>query len=411
MYHDAVATTPLETVIGRNGRITFLRNDLIIGRALRSYGEWAENEIRLLRRLISAGDAVLDIGANIGTHALALAAQVGTRGTLIAIEPRPEIFELLRQNVEQNDLRQVRLEHAAAGAELSEIIVPTLDINASSNFGSLSLLPDTVPVAASDFRHVRMLTVDSLALSTCSLIKIDVEGMEALVLAGATRTIRDLKPFIYAECNTLENGIAIKSRLDELGYKCFLHLADAYNPKNFLGNADNWLGDAREAAILGVHPDHIDAILDLMREPDELLLPADDADAIAFGLLQKPQFFSEALSVSSAAIAYHGKTKSPGEPATSRALVENALNELTGLRTRLDIAISEREKATLQFGLLKSQRDAALSELNCLETQITALKGRIADLIAVTDGERDFLSPLRFPGPLSADRIARHRDR
>src|ERR1700730_11531990 len=100
----------------RHGRMTYLRADSIIGKSLELYGEWCEGEIILFGRLLLAGDVVIDVGANIGTHTLPLARLVGASGTVYAYEPQRMIYEILRKNVEVNDLPNVQLNWAAVGA-------------------------------------------------------------------------------------------------------------------------------------------------------------------------------------------------------------------------------------------------------------------------------------------------------
>ena len=56
----------LKTVSARYGRMTIFKADVTVGRALQLYGEWAENEIRFLKKLIELGNTVLDIGGYIG---------------------------------------------------------------------------------------------------------------------------------------------------------------------------------------------------------------------------------------------------------------------------------------------------------------------------------------------------------
>ena len=74
----ATSPTPfIEQIEGRYGVIRFFSKDTVIGTALRTYGEWAENELRLFRHFIPAGATVLDVGAFIGTHALAFSQMVG----------------------------------------------------------------------------------------------------------------------------------------------------------------------------------------------------------------------------------------------------------------------------------------------------------------------------------------------
>jgi hypothetical protein len=143
---------------------------------------------------------------------------------------------------------------------------------------------------------VPVITVDALDLTTCRLIKMDVEGAEPAVLDGARATIERCRPVLYAECNSVETALAIKRFYDSAGYKAFMHLTDAFNDKNFFGATENMFGDAREAALVGIHVQDM-ANLNLV-EAHGGLLPADDADAITFGLLQKPQFFREALAIS-----------------------------------------------------------------------------------------------------------------
>jgi FkbM family methyltransferase len=214
-------TDSIQTIRGRYGFISFFSADLLVGRSLQLYGEWAENEIAFLRRFIHPGDTVLDLGANIGTHTLAFAQAVGEEGRVIAFEPRPEIFAALEGTVGNNGLTNVALRQAALGAAEGSLIVPRLDVDLATNFGALSLVDAKEgPVSATpaDMCSVPVMTVDGLELTACALIKIDVEGAEPAVLAGARGTIERLRPILYAECNSVESALAIKGFYDSVGY-------------------------------------------------------------------------------------------------------------------------------------------------------------------------------------------------
>jgi Methyltransferase FkbM domain len=65
-----------------------------------------------------------------------------------------------------------------------------------------------------------MVTLDSLNLSRCDLIKIDVEGMELKVLEGASVTIRQHHPIIHAEFIKTDKA-ALVHKLNDQGYRTY----------------------------------------------------------------------------------------------------------------------------------------------------------------------------------------------
>src|SRR5271165_2730364 len=52
----------------RHGTMMYNVNDSFIGRSLDLYGEWCDDEVAVLGQILSPGDVVVDVGANIGTH-------------------------------------------------------------------------------------------------------------------------------------------------------------------------------------------------------------------------------------------------------------------------------------------------------------------------------------------------------
>ena len=67
--------TEVQRVTTRYGRLYVAAGDTVIGRSLQLYGEWAEHEINSYSALLSDGDTIVDVGANIGTHSVALASR------------------------------------------------------------------------------------------------------------------------------------------------------------------------------------------------------------------------------------------------------------------------------------------------------------------------------------------------
>jgi FkbM family methyltransferase len=313
-------------VNSRYGALTVFANDTgAATESLLTYGEWAENEITFLQRFLTRGCTALDIGAYIGTHTLAFAQFVGPDGCVIAIEAQPDTFQVLKKNVEANAASDpagiyaaVRLENAIASDKLGQIAIPTIDVGQESSFGSASLLETLthvdVPTQASppatgnervdsdrDHAYVNAITVDSLNLSSCVLIKIDVEGAEEMVLRGALQTLQRCMPFVYCECNSLAAGLKSAAVLESSGYKVFAHVVDAFNPHNFFDVQKNIFGAAREVALAGIPAGQEERIRSSSARPCELVLDIKDADDLALALLNKPQYQFEVLRRSHAA--------------------------------------------------------------------------------------------------------------
>src|SRR5271167_1456655 len=72
-------------------------------------------ELDFLRAHTPQGGVFVDVGANVGTYALALARQVGVSGKVIAIEPHPVTHARLAFNRSASGFSQVSLVAAAAG--------------------------------------------------------------------------------------------------------------------------------------------------------------------------------------------------------------------------------------------------------------------------------------------------------
>src|SRR5713226_5291119 len=129
----------IETGPCRYGIMSFFKNDTIVSRSLKEYGEWAQAEIEFLVGLVGSRDTVLDIGAFIGTHTLAFAKQVSGGGKVYAFEPQSVFFEVLKKNVEQNALTNVRLFNVALSDDVRQAEIHQIDVQDSCNFAGTSL--------------------------------------------------------------------------------------------------------------------------------------------------------------------------------------------------------------------------------------------------------------------------------
>ena len=216
------------------GYAVYNKNDLYIGKAVEKYGEFSEFEIDLFRQICRPGDVVLEVGANIGTHTVALSNIVGEHGLVYALEPQPIIFYTLCANVAINSLSNVHCLNLAAGATEGFVLIPNINYEEPGNYGSIEV--DKFK-KGNQIRRVRLdnhITVPSLRL-----LKIDVEGMESEVIRGAKKLISRHNPVIYVENDRPEKSKALIELIRSLDYRMYWHQPLLYNPNNFFGDSEN----------------------------------------------------------------------------------------------------------------------------------------------------------------------------
>jgi FkbM family methyltransferase len=275
----------------RHGRIFYINNDSPVGKSLAMYGEWAELEIEILSAFIGLGSAVVDIGANVGSHTLAFSRRVGPSGSVRAFEPQHMVFQLLERTLAANHCANVTAVRAGVGRVAGEMVVPADDYAGHVNVGGLALVQDE-PSDATEWderERTPIVSLDELELEACHLVKVDTEGMENDVLAGMARTVQRLRPVVCLECNTVDTGAAgLRTLVEWPDYRFYLMRTAAYNPANYSGNPDNLFGVARESSLLGL-PEEVCHLLPTSK-PGSEILPISGLQSLAEGLLATPRY-------------------------------------------------------------------------------------------------------------------------
>lgn len=229
-----------EVVQSRFGPMLLNRNDLFVSAGIRETGVWSGDELELLGQLIAPGQTVLDVGANMGTHTLAFCNFVGPTGMVHAFEPQRIMFQAMVATVALNSWTNAYCHQTLVGARKGRMRLPGIRYDLPSNFGMMTLAPDRERAETLSYRdddpgeEVEMITIDSLKLAACHLIKIDVEGMEIDVLRGAARTIKAHRPLIYMECQPDQRSQDALKLLKSMGYATWRH-GDIGSP-NILGS-------------------------------------------------------------------------------------------------------------------------------------------------------------------------------
>jgi len=138
-------------------------------------------ELDFLRAHTPAGGVFVDVGANVGTYAMVLARQVGTRGKVIAIEPHPITHARLAFNRAASGAAQVTLVAAAAGPTDGELLIET----DGDNLGASHIVSGEASGKAIKVPSLRLQRIlEEAGVAHVDALKIDVEGFEDRVLTG-----------------------------------------------------------------------------------------------------------------------------------------------------------------------------------------------------------------------------------
>lgn len=168
-------------------------------------------EVALQRRFEAAvpeGGVVYDVGAHAGWYTLLAVVCAGPGGGVIACEPLPDNVIMLRRHLALNGLGGVTIVQAAAS-----------DRSGTAHFAPAQ--SSTMGRLAEDGAlEVRLVRLDDLAdLPAPHVIKIDVEGAELEVLAGAVELLRRSRPVLFVATHGPDRHAACRAWLAKHGYR------------------------------------------------------------------------------------------------------------------------------------------------------------------------------------------------
>lgn len=160
-------------------------NDIGISRELAIYGVHESNSTEEVKKIITPGMKILEVGANIGYYALLETRLAGPTGHLYAMEPSPFNFALLERNLKLNGLKNYDLYNTAAGAD-----------NGTAKFllsgrSNLSTFIEREDLTGEEV-DVSVITLDEFMKDKkVDFIRMDVEGYEKEILKGAEKTLME----------------------------------------------------------------------------------------------------------------------------------------------------------------------------------------------------------------------------
>jgi FkbM family methyltransferase len=214
----------------------------MVGATLRAAAPRAwflEDEVAGLDEHVGPGAVCFDIGAEYGLYTWTLAGLVGPSGRVHAVEPQPGPASFLRASRRALGAEQVTVHETALGADgghgtLSRPVRRGVPVHGrafltvgANGLGSNREFDRHDEMAVS----VRTLDdlVDELGVARIDFVKVDIEGAEAALLAGARGTLERFAPTLMLELEDrhLERFgttvAAVRADLADLGYTALHH--------------------------------------------------------------------------------------------------------------------------------------------------------------------------------------------
>lgn len=209
-------------------------------------------ERRFFEGFAFGAGSIIDVGANVGLVSLLLARRYPDT-VIAAFEPNPTTFAALGSNISRNRANHVTAYQLALADKVGSVMFDTDPIKR----GTASITADNT----ANSQAVPATTLDAFAtergLARIGLLKIDVEGFETLVLAGAKHVLAEVRPSaIYFEvCPVLTERSGFPASgpaqtLVDAGYDLFRFgddgaLQSATPAETAVVSLENWLATPR----------------------------------------------------------------------------------------------------------------------------------------------------------------------
>jgi len=190
---------------GQYGSFLTWASDTVVGATIVRDGAWARSDLDRMGRYIEPGMTVLDVGANIGHHAIAFSKMVGATGRVIAFEPQTLIYRILGANCIINGLDNIVTIQGCVGNEKGTAYLNSISNNERINFGALGVNESASLSSNPAGEACRIDSLDSYLselsdkIKSCDFIKIDVQSFELYVLNGGINTIKQFLPVMFIE--------------------------------------------------------------------------------------------------------------------------------------------------------------------------------------------------------------------
>ncbi|MEL6418075.1 MAG: FkbM family methyltransferase [Pseudomonadota bacterium] len=219
--------------------MVFFPNDTV-GKRMRTAGDFGRDTVRRVKAMLSqarplpAEPAILELGANVGTHTVYLALEFPS-ARITAVEPDIQSAEILKYNININEIdSRAEVRTVAVSDQPGHMTF----IRDHHNRGASSLVQNSKSIAWTEAQSlsdgyqeisVEVQTADAVVQTLpdghVDFVWMDVEGHEMNVFMGFQETIAKARPPMYFEYNAPRQSDENRARLKRL---IFDHYSEVY---------------------------------------------------------------------------------------------------------------------------------------------------------------------------------------
>lgn len=173
----------------------------------------------ILKKYITKGDIVFDIGANIGQFSIFFHHLISDSGKIISVEPDPNNVKYLSRNKELNNIKNIKIINCGLGSKKG-VLKFYQDLKTGGRMGTF-VKDFAVNSDGRSYKKINVITLDDLIseFGFPDFVKIDVEGFEFLLLQGYRNINDEITFMIEVRENTKSK---VFNFFKEKKYKCIL---------------------------------------------------------------------------------------------------------------------------------------------------------------------------------------------
>lgn len=201
-----MATTTYKT---KHGLITLYKNECYIGNSFEKGQYYNDDSFPILKEYINPNRNILEIGGHCGTSTIVYSSFLNDDKKIYVYEPQRNMFNLLVQNINQNNLGY-KIIPRNAGVFCYEGIGTMNHIDLDGGGGNVARRYNEEIHLGCNFggiglggmgESVHLTTIDNMQLDDIGFIHCDAQGAENFIFSKGTETIKKNRPVILYENN------------------------------------------------------------------------------------------------------------------------------------------------------------------------------------------------------------------